>query len=54
MNLVHIEMENKLSDASNLFIKYATAVDRDSAFEFLQRKAIEDAKAAEAAKEEAL
>ncbi|MBR0165149.1 MAG: DUF853 family protein [Lachnospiraceae bacterium] len=39
--------------ASGLYIKYAEAFDPDSAYEFLQRKKIEDAEALEAAKQEA-
>ena len=39
--------------ASILYSKYANAVDPDSAFEFLQRKRIEDAEALAAAKQEA-
>jgi len=54
MGAIDFDSRSKLMDASNLFIKYANAVDRDSAYEFLQRKAVEDAKAAELAKEEAL
>ncbi|MBQ9882479.1 MAG: DUF853 family protein, partial [Synergistes sp.] len=42
-----------LIKASVLYSKYANAVDPDSAYEFLQRKKIEDAEALEAAKQEA-
>ncbi len=40
-------------NGSYLYTKYKEAIDRDSAYEFLQRKAIEDAVAAERMKEEA-
>ena len=42
-----------LITASTLHARYATAVDPDSAYEFLQRKKVEDAEALEAAKKEA-
>ena len=46
------EKENKIK-GSILYSKYAVAVDPDSAYEFLQRKGIEDAEAAALAAEQA-
>lgn len=43
----------KVIDGSPLHLKYIEVVDRDSAYEFLERKSIADAEAAEAAREEA-
>lgn len=43
----------KIIDASNLYVKYVQSFDRDSAYEFLQRKALHDEEMAAIAKEEA-
>lgn len=47
------ERDNKIKE-SLLYSKYAKAVDNDTAFEFLQRKGLEDAKAAEEAAQKAI
>lgn len=47
------ERDNKIKE-SLLYSKYAKAVDNDTAYEFLQRKGIEDAKAAEEAAKKAI
>lgn len=47
------ERDNKIKE-SLLYSKYAKAVDNDTAYEFLERKGLEDAKAAEEAAQKAL
>lgn len=53
MGAIDYMTRTKFMDASALFLKYIEAVDRDSAYEFLERKSIADAEALEQAKAEA-
>lgn len=53
MGAIDDALRSNLISSGLLYIKYRDSIDRDSAYEFLQRKAIADEEALEKAKEEA-
>ena len=53
MGAIDDSLRSQKINADDLYVKYSESVDRDSAYEFLQRKSVEDAEAKAKAKEEA-
>ena len=53
MGAIDDAIRTSLINSGLLYVKYREGIDRDSAYEFLQRKALDDAEAIQKAKEEA-